>query len=76
MNRTTILQLLTEHKKELAQRFGVASQALFGSFVREAERIAVPQPILMMHDSVFSILEMRISDVRCFSIACVGAERT
>lgn len=34
MNRDHILALLAEHKPELAERFGVQSLALFGSFAR------------------------------------------
>jgi predicted nucleotidyltransferase len=36
MNRATALQILSEHKALIAQRFGVASLALFGSTAREA----------------------------------------
>jgi hypothetical protein len=36
MNRSTTLQLLTEHKSELTRRFGVSRLALFGSMVRDA----------------------------------------
>ena len=35
MSRASTLQLLTEHKKILAQRFGVSRLALFGSVVRD-----------------------------------------
>lgn len=38
MNRSQTLQLLTEHKPVLAQRFGVARLALFGSVVRDAAK--------------------------------------
>ncbi len=38
MNRLQTLQLLAAHKNELAQRFGVASLALFGSVVRDAAK--------------------------------------
>lgn len=34
MNRAQIMQLLTEHKSLLAQRFAVADLALFGSSAR------------------------------------------
>lgn len=36
MNRSTTLQLLTEHKSELTRRFGVSRLALFGSVARDA----------------------------------------
>ena len=35
MNRTDVLNLLRTHKVTLAQRFGVAELALFGSFARD-----------------------------------------
>lgn len=38
MTRSRTLQLLTEHKELLAQRFGVTSLALFGSTVRDDAR--------------------------------------
>jgi len=38
MNRIRALQLLTEHKGYLAQRFGVTGLALFGSTVRSDAR--------------------------------------
>ena len=38
MNRTQAMQLLTDHKALLAQRFGVADIALFGSTVRNDAR--------------------------------------
>ena len=36
MNRARTLQLLTEHKPVLAQRFGVTQLAVFGSTARDA----------------------------------------
>ena len=36
MNRTQALHLLTQHKAELARRFGVKDLALFGSTVRNS----------------------------------------
>ena len=36
MNRAQTLQLLTEHKPVLAQRFGVTQLAVFGSTARDA----------------------------------------
>lgn len=50
MNRTTTLQLLTEHKQELAQRFGVASLALFGSVVRDAAQEGSDVDVLVAFD--------------------------
>jgi predicted nucleotidyltransferase len=38
LNRTQALQLLTQHKTELARRFGVTDLALFGSTARNAAR--------------------------------------
>lgn len=38
MNRSAVLQLLAQHKDELARRFGVADLALFGSTVRDTAR--------------------------------------
>lgn len=50
MNRTTTLQLLTEHKKVLTQRFGVARLALFGSVVREAASAGCDVDVLVAFD--------------------------
>lgn len=36
MNRSRALQLLTEHKPVLAQRFGVTALAVFGSTARDS----------------------------------------
>lgn len=38
MDRAQLLGLLTQHKPVLAQRFGVQSLALFGSFARDTAR--------------------------------------
>lgn len=38
MDRTRVLQLLSEHKPALAQRFGVVSLALFGSTAKDNAR--------------------------------------
>lgn len=38
MTREELLALLSEHKPVLAQRFGVTSLRLFGSFARDAAR--------------------------------------
>lgn len=35
MNHTRALQLLTQHKAQLSERFGVTRLALFGSTVRD-----------------------------------------
>jgi predicted nucleotidyltransferase len=38
MNRTLALKLLTQHKPELARRYGVVQLALFGSRARDEAR--------------------------------------
>lgn len=38
MNRTQILNLLRQHKPELARRFGVVDIALFGSTARDSAK--------------------------------------
>lgn|ERR1019366_2549474 len=50
MNRLQVLQLLTEHKLVLAQRFGVARLALFGSVVRDAAREGSDVDVLVAFD--------------------------
>ena len=50
MNRTTTLQLLTEHKKELTQRFGVVRLALFGSAVRDVAQNGSDVDVLVAFD--------------------------
>lgn len=50
MNRTQTLQLLTEHKPVLAERFGVARLALFGSVVRDAAKEASDVDVLVGFD--------------------------
>ncbi len=50
MNRTTTLQLLAEHKKVLAQRFGVVSLALFGSVARDAAKEGSDVDVLVAFD--------------------------
>ncbi len=50
MNRTTALQLLAEHKKVLAQRFGVARLALFGSVARDAAKVGSDVDVLVAFD--------------------------
>jgi predicted nucleotidyltransferase len=50
MNRTQTLQLLTEHKPVLAQRFGVARLALFGSVVRDAAKAGSDVDVLVAFD--------------------------
>lgn len=50
MNRTQTLQLLTEHKPVLAQRFGVARLALFGSVVRDAAKEGSDVDVLVTFD--------------------------
>lgn len=50
MNRKQTLQLLTEHKPVLAQRFGVARLALFGSVVRDAAKEGSDVDVLVAFD--------------------------
>ncbi|MBI4985863.1 MAG: nucleotidyltransferase family protein [Rhodocyclales bacterium] len=50
MNRTEILHLLTQHKPELARRFGVVRLALFGSNVRDAARVDSDVDVLVGFD--------------------------
>jgi len=50
VNRTQALQLLTEHKPILAQRFGVARLALFGSVVRDAAKEGSDVDVLVAFD--------------------------
>lgn len=50
MNRSTTLQLLAEHKKELARRYGVSHLALFGSVARDAARQGSDVDVLVSFD--------------------------
>lgn len=50
MNRTQALQLMSEHKTVLVQRFGVVDLALFGSTVRNAARPDSDVDILISFD--------------------------
>ncbi len=50
MNRTQILQLLTEHKPVLAQCLGVLRLALFGSVVRDAAKEGSDVDVLVAFD--------------------------
>jgi predicted nucleotidyltransferase len=50
VNRSQTLQLLTEHKPVLAQRFGVARLALFGSVVRDAAKEGSDVDVLVAFD--------------------------
>lgn len=50
MNRYQTLKLLTEHKPVLAQRFGVARLALFGSVVRDAAKEGSDVDVLVAFD--------------------------
>lgn len=50
MNRSQTLQLLTEHKPDLARRFGVLRLALFGSVVRDAARPDSDVDVLVAFD--------------------------
>lgn len=47
MNRSLALNLLTQHKPELAKRFGVTALALFGSTARDAASDASDIDILV-----------------------------
>ena len=50
MNRTQTLSLLTEHKQVLAQRFGVARLALFGSVARDTAKAGSDVDVLVEFD--------------------------
>jgi predicted nucleotidyltransferase len=50
MNRTQTLNLLSEHKKVLTQRFGVARLALFGSVARDTANPDSDVDILISFD--------------------------
>jgi uncharacterized protein len=50
LNRSQVLSLLTQHKQELACRFGVANLALFGSTVRNAARPDSDVDVLVTFD--------------------------
>jgi predicted nucleotidyltransferase len=50
MNRTQVLQLLTQHKSELMQRFGVTDLALFGSTARDTARSDSDVDVLVAFD--------------------------
>ena len=50
MNRAATLQLLSEHKQVLAQRFGISRLALFGSVVRDAAKEGSDVDVLVAFD--------------------------
>lgn len=50
MNRTRALQLLAQHKAQLAEQFGVTRLALFGSTVRDAAREDSDVDVLVAFD--------------------------
>lgn len=50
MNRLVALQLLTQHKPELARRFGVVELALFGSSARDEARPDSDMDVLVHFD--------------------------
>jgi predicted nucleotidyltransferase len=50
MDRQRILALLTEHKPVLAERFGVTSLRLFGSFARDTARVDSDVDVLVRFD--------------------------
>ena len=51
MNRDDVLKLLREHKGTLAQRFGVAELALFGSYARDQAAEGSDVDILVYFDA-------------------------
>ena len=50
MDRDRLLALLTEHKPVLAERFGVTSLRLFGSFARDTARDDSDVDVLVSFD--------------------------
>jgi len=50
MNRSQVLQILADHRAELASEFGVASLALFGSVVRDEATSASDVDLLVEFD--------------------------
>lgn len=50
MNRANALRLLTEHKAELARRFGVTDLALFGSTARDTAHSKSDVDVLVAFD--------------------------
>ncbi len=52
MNRTQIMQLLSEHLPVLVQRFNVANLALFGSTARDSAREDSDIDILVSFDGI------------------------
>jgi predicted nucleotidyltransferase len=50
MNRTMALHLLTQHKAQLVERFGVTRLALFGSTARDAARSDSDVDVLVAFD--------------------------
>ena len=50
MNRDEVLDTLREHRETLAERFGVTSLALFGSFARDQATDASDVDILVRFD--------------------------
>ncbi len=64
MNRTQTLQLLAEHKPVLAERFGVARLALFGSVVRDVAKEASDVDVLVGFDGPAT--SARYFGVQCY----------
>jgi hypothetical protein len=54
MNRTRALQLLAQHKAQLAVQFGVTRLALFGSTARDAAREDSDVDVLVAFDGAVS----------------------
>ena len=50
MNRNRALRLLAQHKKQLAEQFGITHLALFGSVVRDAAREDSDVDVLVAFD--------------------------
>ena len=46
MEREQVLQLLVQHKPQLAQRYGVLRLALFGSTARDSTNADIPEQCL------------------------------
>ena len=68
MSRDDILHRLRQHKRELAQRFGVKTLQLFGSYVRGQESSGSDVDILVEFDEPpgmfdFVRLEIALSDL-------------
>ena len=54
MQKTNVIQTLTQHKPKLIQQFGVSRLALFGSMARDAANANSDVDILVSFDGVAS----------------------